>query len=177
MPVIDARFTTAPEPNLTIIAACAVTSASVGEVPPVKDDVPNARVPAVLIIEAVNTVDEETVTQNNITVAGNSYVSAAVTINSNYGSGASALGANVSTDSALILGTPKSGTLTNCTGRPVSGITSSTATALGVKVVSEAWPSSICCAVWVAVVAFSDTGTPSTARTPAELRDSVVSVA
>ena len=72
------------------------------------------------------------VTQNNITVAGNSYVSAAVTINSNYGSGASALGANVSTDSALILGTPKSGTLTNCTGLPVSGITSSTATALGV---------------------------------------------
>lgn len=36
------------------------------------------------------------------------------------------------TMTAPVLGTPASGTLTNCTGLPVAGITSSTATALGV---------------------------------------------
>lgn len=50
---------------------------------------------------------------------------------------ATALAVNVGTAGAFVtnggaLGTPSSGTLTNCTGLPVAGITSSTSTALGV---------------------------------------------
>lgn len=50
---------------------------------------------------------------------------------------ATALGVNVGSAGAPVvngeaLGTPSSGTLTNCTGLPVAGITSSTSTALGV---------------------------------------------
>jgi len=50
---------------------------------------------------------------------------------------ATALAVNVGTDGAFVtkggaLGTPSSGTLTNATGLPVAGITSSTSTALGV---------------------------------------------
>jgi hypothetical protein len=50
---------------------------------------------------------------------------------------ATALGVNVGTAGAFVvnggaLGTPASGTLTNCTGLPVSGITASTSSAIGV---------------------------------------------
>jgi hypothetical protein len=71
--------------------------------------------------------------QDYISLSANGYVNCgAVLFNGNYGSGASALGVNVSTETAPILGTPKSGTLTNCTGLPVSGITASTSAAIGV---------------------------------------------
>jgi hypothetical protein len=71
--------------------------------------------------------------QDYISLSANAYINCgAVILNANYGSGASALGVNVSTEIAPILGTPKSGTLTNCTGLPVSGITASTSAAIGV---------------------------------------------
>lgn len=83
---------------------------------------------------AVITVDAK----GRITAASAVTVTPAVGSITGLGTGVStALGVNVGSAGALVvnggaLGTPSSGTLTNCTGLPVSGIAASTSTALGV---------------------------------------------
>jgi len=81
-------------------------------------------------LTGTQTLTNKTISLSTNTITGTS-AQLATAISDETGSGALVF-ANSPTLVTPVLGTPSSGTLTNCTSLPVSGITSSTSTALGV---------------------------------------------